>query len=83
MLPRVESIVKSCREWLNEKSETGSLIMHETVTRLQVVLTQVILICLIGAMVAVNFSFLITMFFLVCAAWATWQLNLSEKGGES
>ncbi|MBO5058024.1 MAG: hypothetical protein J6C05_08995 [Prevotella sp.] len=83
VLPRVESIVKSCREWLNEKSETGSLIMSETVTRLQVVLTQVILIMIIGATVAVNFSLSLALLFLACASWAVYQLNILEKGGQS
>lgn len=73
----------SIRVWMSAKSQTGSALMGETVTRLQVVLTQIIIVMIIGAMVAVNSSFSLALLFLACAAWATWQLNETEKGGQS
>lgn len=71
----------SLRRWLDAKSRRGSALMGETVTRLQVVLTQIIIVMIIGAAVAVNSSFSLALLFLACAAWATWQLNETEKGG--
>jgi len=71
----------SIQSWLNAKSQTGSLIMGETVTNLQVVLVHLILLFLGGTVVAIEASLSLTLLLLACAAWAVYRLNMTEKGG--
>ncbi len=70
------------KTWLSAKSETGSLLMGETVTNLQVVIVHLILLFLGGTVVAIEASLSLALLLLACAAWAVYRLNMTEKGGE-
>lgn len=78
------------KRWMGAKSETGSALMGESVTRREVVTFHLIVVAVILTAITANSSVTLAALFAVASAWATYQLNkfsqnvtdVTEKGGK-
>lgn len=72
----------SFKAWMDAKSESFSAMSGETVTRRQVILVNLALMAVIMTAIVVETSLTLSMCMAVCAAWAVYVLNKTEKGGD-
>lgn len=79
ILSSLESIVKNCKEWLNAKSESFSLIMEESVTRIQVLRFHLLLLSLFVLIGTVETSFPIALIAMACAAFLVYRINKADN----
>lgn len=84
VLSNLERIAKNCKEWLNAISPSFSLIMEESVTRIQVLRFYLFLLSLFVVIGTIETMPFITAIAMACAAYFVCRMNVAdEKGGEA
>lgn len=88
ILSNLERIAENCKEWLNAKSESFSLIMEESITRIQVLRFHLLLLSLFVLIGTVETSFPVALIAMACAAFLVYRINKADnetdtrKGGK-
>ncbi len=79
ILSNLERIAKNCKEWLNAKSESFSLIMEESVTRIQVLRFHLLLLSLFVVIGTIETMPFITAIAMACTAYLVYRMNVADS----
>lgn len=79
VLSNLERIAKNCKEWLNAISPSFSLIMEESVTRIQVLRFHLLLLSLFVLIGTVETSFPVALIAMACAAFLVYRMNVADS----
>ena len=84
VLSNLERIAKNCNKWLKATSPSFSLIMEESVTRIQVLRFYLFLLSLFVVIGTIETMPFITAIAMACAAYFVYRMSVAdEKGGEA
>ena len=84
ILSSLERTVKNCKEWLNAISPSFTVIMEESVTRIQVLRFYLFLLSLFVVIGTIETMPFITAIAMACAAYFVYRMSVAdEKGGEA
>lgn len=79
VLSNLERTVKNCKEWLNAKSESFSLIMEESITRIQVLRFYLFLLSLFIVIGTIETMPFITAIAMACTAYLVYRMNVADS----
>ena len=79
VLSNLERIAKNCKKWLKATSPSFSLIMEESVTRIQVLRFYLFLLSLFVVIGTIETMPFITAIAMACAAYFVYRMNVADS----